>query len=422
MKKSKINEDIPRTPSVWLTTTRVSGQNPPCLENHVRDVQENNYISEIEEKYKHGNDKITCLHICTYNVRTLMSENKRVELDEALKEIKWDIIGLAETRLYGEKIIEKENGDLFCYIGKTKGLYGVGLLINKRLKKYIKEINLHNERILSCELQINNTNVVVIQVYAPTETSSEDQINILYEELNRIVNTAKSKIIYIIGDFNAKIGNRREGEENILGQYGYGNRNRRGEKLITWLWQNSLTVGNSIFKKKTKNKWTWSSPNQKVKNEIDFVITNKRKTLQDVSVITRFNFESDHRLIRAKIKINHKTKEIHRNEGKKDIPKVISNEDRKKYVEKLKTLCDVNKIKSLNSIQTQYDELENGILKAANESIMKHITKKLDKISNTSKALIEERENLRKKSSKTEHEKQKLKELRKTIKNRIKKD
>lgn len=101
---------------------------------------------------------------------------------------------------------------------------------------------------------MQNTKITIIQVYAPTEKANDIIIDTFYEDLNKILQKCKSEVVYVIGDFNAKIGIQKTGEEKIVGEYGYGERNARGEKLITWLWQKGFTVGNTIFKKKEKNK------------------------------------------------------------------------------------------------------------------------------------------------------------------------
>lgn len=63
---------------------------------------------------------------------------------------------------------------------------------------------------------------------------------------------------------------------------------------------------NSFFKKSEKRRWTWRSPNSNTKNEIDYVLTNEKLTVKDVSALNRFDTGSDHRLVRAKIEINLK--------------------------------------------------------------------------------------------------------------------
>ncbi|KAK6038711.1 hypothetical protein COOONC_23784, partial [Cooperia oncophora] len=67
--------------------------------------------------------------------------------------------------------------------------------------------------------------------------------------------------------------------------------------------QCNLFHGNSFFTKKEDRRWTWESPNATTHSEIDHVLTNRKWSLLDVSVVDAFRTGSDHRLVRAKIRL-----------------------------------------------------------------------------------------------------------------------
>ena len=70
------------------------------------------------------------LFIGTFNVRTLSTEDRILELEEALKQLKWDILGLSETRLIKEDLIRLKSGNYLFYHGhETDRIGGVGILI-----------------------------------------------------------------------------------------------------------------------------------------------------------------------------------------------------------------------------------------------------------------------------------------------------
>lgn len=77
------------------------------------------------------------LHIATYNVRTLSSYERLIELEESIQEIKYDIIGISETRRLGT-IIEEHESFILCHVGHTPGLYGADFIINKVHKNNIE--------------------------------------------------------------------------------------------------------------------------------------------------------------------------------------------------------------------------------------------------------------------------------------------
>jgi len=62
-------------------------------------------------------------------------------------------------------------------------------------------------------------------------------------------------------NFNAKVGRDCDTWKGILGQFGYGEENGRGERLLQFCTTNNLMVMNTVFKQKKQNrKWTWQSP------------------------------------------------------------------------------------------------------------------------------------------------------------------
>lgn len=90
--------------------------------------------------------------------------------------------------------------------------------------------------------------------------------------------TKKHKITIALGDFNAKIG---EGKQrDIVGDYGLGTRNDRGDKHATFCSEKQLVVTNTFYKLPKRRLYTWRSPTDKcekiIRNQIDFICINKR--------------------------------------------------------------------------------------------------------------------------------------------------
>ncbi|XP_073967475.1 uncharacterized protein [Choristoneura fumiferana] len=83
-----------------------------------------------------------------------------------------------------------------------------------------------------------------------------------------------------------------------------------GQMLVNFLEKEGLFLMNSFFKKQLQRKWTWQSPDTMTKNEIDFIITDKKRIFRDVSVINRFNTGSDHRLVRGSLNIDFKLERV----------------------------------------------------------------------------------------------------------------
>ena len=67
--------------------------------------------------------------------------------------------------------------------------------------------NLRNDRMISIRLQGKPFNITVIQVYAPTSNAKEAEVERFYEDLQNLLElTPKKDVLFIIGDWNAKVG------------------------------------------------------------------------------------------------------------------------------------------------------------------------------------------------------------------------
>jgi len=57
-----------------------------------------------------------------------------------------------------------------------------------------------------------------------------ETIEEFYRKLNELIKeTSRKDVLIVTGDWNAKVGEDREGWEEVMGQYGFGKRNERGE-------------------------------------------------------------------------------------------------------------------------------------------------------------------------------------------------
>ena len=143
----------------------------------------------------------------------------------------------------------------------------------------------------------------IIQVYAPTESSSIEDLEQFYSLLEETINKHKTHRIILMGDFNSKVGHKEHDDEEPMGPYGYGRRNIRGDRLIQFAQGQRLKIVNTFFKKDKTSRWTWIAPNRKTKNEIDIILVNNLPDVKDIQVINGLKFDTDHRMIRMKMSI-----------------------------------------------------------------------------------------------------------------------
>ena len=104
-------------------------------------------------------------------------------------------------------------------------------MVNERVQNTVLECNLKNDRMISVHFQSKPFNIMVIQVYAPTSNAEEAEIEQFYEDLQDLLElTPKKDILFIIGDWNAKVGSQET--PGVTGKFGLGVQNEAGQRLI----------------------------------------------------------------------------------------------------------------------------------------------------------------------------------------------
>ena len=85
-----------------------------------------------------------------------------------------------------------------------------------------------------------------IQVYAPTSNAEEAEVEWFYEDLQDLLElTPKKDVLFIIGDWNAKVGSQET--PGVTGKFGLGIRNEAGQRLIEFCQENALVITNTLF-------------------------------------------------------------------------------------------------------------------------------------------------------------------------------
>ena len=102
-------------------------------------------------------------------------------------------------------------------------------------------------------------NITVIQAYAPTSNAEEAEVEQFYEDLKDVLElTPKNDILFIIGDWNAKVGSQET--LGVTGKFGLGIWNEAGQRLIEFCQENALVIANTLFQQRKRRLYTWTSP------------------------------------------------------------------------------------------------------------------------------------------------------------------
>ena len=148
---------------------------------------------------------------------------------------------------------------------------------------------------------------MVIQAYAPTSNTEEAEVEQFYEDLQDLLElTPKKDVLFIIGDWNAKVGSQET--PGVTGKFGLAVWNEARQRLIEFCQENTLVIENTLFQQLKRRLYTWTSPDGQHQNQIDYILCSQRWRSSIQSAKTRLGADcgSDHELIIAKCRLKLK--------------------------------------------------------------------------------------------------------------------
>ena len=126
----------------------------------------------------------------------------------------------------------------------------------------------------------------------------------MYEELQDFLELTPPKdVIFIIGDWNAKVGSQETPE--VTGKFGLGMRNEAGQRLIEFCQENALVIANTLFQQPKRRLYTWTSPDGQHRNQTDYILCSQRgrSSIQSTKARSGADYDTDHELLIAKFRL-----------------------------------------------------------------------------------------------------------------------
>jgi len=334
--------------------------------------------------------------IATWNVRTMLQCGKLENLKIEMARMKIDILGLSEMRWpragdlwSGEyRLIHTGTAD------NNPGLGGVGIIMSKAIGKKVKGFVQYNERIRLVKIETKPKNTIIVQVYMPTSNSSERELEEVYEGIEKVIEKVKGdENLIIMGDWNAVVGEESLGD--IIGNYGLGNRNERGDRLIDFCSKHELLIMNTYFKHHPRRRYTWKMPGDIGRYQIDYIMVKKRfrNQVKDCRSYPGADIDSDHNLLMMKSNLKFK-KIVSR---KINDRWHINNLKEEKINDKFKELTNGISINERTDIHNRWGIIKRTMTEAASKTLKdnKRTVPKKEWITTEIISMIEERRKLK---------------------------
>ena len=157
-----------------------------------------------------GESKVQChteqYCIGTWNVRSI-NQGRLEVVKQEMATVDIDILVISELRWTGMGEFNSDDHSIYYCGQESLRRNGVALIVNKRVQNAVLGCNLKNNTMISGHFQSKTFNITVIQDCAPTSNAEEAEVEWFYEDLQDLLElTPKEDVLFIIGDWNAKVG------------------------------------------------------------------------------------------------------------------------------------------------------------------------------------------------------------------------
>jgi hypothetical protein len=358
--------------------------------------------------------------------RGVAVDRKAALMVQELKKYRINVVGISETKWFGNAVYDVD-GYLVLHSGRpipdggdrVERNEGVGIVLDPSLAKVWRnsgeEWSPISSRIVSARLKLNDGNAragrnrrpvygSIVSVYAPTHRSSQEDKDKFFADLQSVIDgISGSDVLMIVGDFNARVGSGVRGEDDewnsVRGCHGVGRINESGEALLSWCASNGLVVMNTVYEKKDIHKFTWQHPGSKQWHCIDHIIMRQRQRhlCCDVSVLRSADCWTDHKLLRAKLKVRCLVKSPQAFTRKRyDVCRLRDKEVCKNFNDKVCSLVEQNWVSELDGAG-KWEVIRDSMAGAAEDVLGWETRRQPDWFKESSSALkgmIEERNEL----------------------------
>ena len=200
-----------------------------------------------------------------------MNQSKLEVVKQEMARVNIDILGISKLKQTGMGEFNSDDHYIYYYGQESLRRNGVA----KRVQNAVLGCSLKNDRMISVCFQGKPFNIKVIQVYVLTSNAKEAQVERFYEDLQDLLElTPKKGALFIIGDWNVKV--RSQEIRGITGKFGLGVQNEAGQRLTEFCQENALVIANTLFQQHKRRLYTWTSPDGRYQNQIDYILCSQR--------------------------------------------------------------------------------------------------------------------------------------------------
>ena len=181
--------------------------------------------------------------------------------------------------------------------------------MREELVESVLEVKRVSDRLIAMKLEANGSILNIVSAYAPQINNSMEEKNYFWEDLDELIESISTEERIVLGaDLNGHVGKGNIGDEEIMGRYGVGTRNKEGSMVVDFVKRMDLAIVNTYFNKKDEYRVTYKSGGKS--NQVDYVMCRRKnlKEMCDCKVILNECVAKQHRMVVSKMALMVKKK------------------------------------------------------------------------------------------------------------------
>ena len=229
-----------------------------------------------------------------------MNERER-ELEDLMERRNVDILCLQKTKWKGSKARNIGGGCKLFYNEADGRKNGIGIMLREELAEGVLKVKKVSDRLMAMKLEVKRFILNIVSAYAPQVNNSMEEKNDFWEDLDGLIESVSKEERIVLGaDLNGHVGEGNIGDEEIMGRYGAGTRNREGSMVVKFAKRMDLEIVNTYFKNKDEHRVTYKSGEKST--QVDYVMCRRRnlKEMCDCKIIVNEFVAKQHCMVVCK--------------------------------------------------------------------------------------------------------------------------
>ena len=202
------------------------------------------------------------------------------ELADLMERRNVDILCLQETKWKGSKARSIGGGCKLFYNGPDGKTNKIEIVVREELAESVLEVKRVSEKLMAMKLEVKGSILNIVSAYAPQVNNSMEEKNNFWKDLDGLIKSVlKQERIVLGANLNGHVGKGNIGDEEIMGRYGAGTRNKERSMVVDFAKRMDLAIINTYIKKKDEHRVKYKSGGKST--QVDYV-TCRRRNLKEI--------------------------------------------------------------------------------------------------------------------------------------------